>query len=68
MKDPLCDRFGLSATELRSFRFWAPAADYLINSEFSLNWRLVRNRLPKNDIAFRWGLADLHDSRRYDLG
>lgn len=48
-KDPLNDRLVLSADEFRSFWYWTPAADYLSNSEFSLTWRLVQNRLSLND-------------------
>ncbi|CAE1313253.1 unnamed protein product [Acanthosepion pharaonis] len=44
------------------------ASDYLSNPEFSLSWRLARNRLPLNDKAFIWGLADLPDCERCGLG
>ena len=66
-KDPLSDRLDLSVSELRSFWSWAPAADYLSNSEFSLSWRLIRDVLPLNDKLSKWGLANSPNCHRCDL-
>ncbi|CAE1322429.1 unnamed protein product [Acanthosepion pharaonis] len=67
-KDPLRGWLGLSADEFHSFWSWAPASDYLINPEFSLNWQMIRNRLSLNDKAFIRGLADLQNCNRCELG
>ena len=41
--DPLSERRGWTAEEIRSHWNWAPGSSFLNNSEFSLTWRLVRN-------------------------
>ena len=66
--DPLQKRLGLSDGELRSLWSWAPGADYLNNSEFSLTWRLVRNGLPLMDSAYKVGYADMFDCPRCNSG
>ena len=62
--DPLQKRLGLSEGEFFSLWCWAPGVDYLDNSEFSLTWRLMRNRLSLNDILYKMGLADMPDCIR----
>ena len=44
--DPLSERHGWTAEEIRSHWSWAPGSSFLNNSEFSLTWRLARNALP----------------------
>ena len=41
--DPLSERRGWTAEEIRSQWNWAPGSSFLNNSEFSLTWRLARN-------------------------
>lgn len=60
--DPLCGWLDLSTPESHSFSSWAPAADYLSNSEFSLTWQSL------NDVVFRMGWAELPDCHRCKLG
>ena len=43
--DPLVERLGWSAEEVRTHWNWAPGSGFLNNSEFSLIWRLARNAL-----------------------
>ena len=43
VSDPLSERRGWTAEEIRSHWNWAPGSSFLNNSEFSLTWRLVRN-------------------------
>ena len=59
--DPLSERRGWAAEEIRSHCNWAPGSSFLNNSEFSLTWRLARNALPLLSLDFRAGLADLPD-------
>ena len=58
--DPLVERLGWSAEEIRSQWNWAPGSVFL-NNEFSLTWRLARNALALNDWAYRACLADMPD-------
>ena len=58
--DPLVDRFGWSAEEIRSQWNWAPGSGFL-NNEFSLTWQLARNVLALNNWAYRACLADMPD-------
>ena len=44
------EKFGMTSEELRSFWSWAPGADYLNNSEFSLAWRVARGVVPVNMV------------------
>ena len=67
-KDPLRKRLDLTEGESLSLWSWAPGADYLDNSEFSLTWRLMRNGLPLNDVLFKMGLADMPDCNRCNSG
>ena len=62
--DPLVDRLGWSAEEIRSQWNWAPGSGFLNNSEFSLTWQLARNMLALNDWAYRACLADMPDCAR----
>ena len=57
--DPLVDRLGWSAEEIRSQWNWAPGSGFLNNSEFLLTWRLAWNALAFNDWAYRARLADM---------
>ena len=66
--DPLSERRGWTAEEIRSHWNWAPGSSFLNNSEFSLTWRLVRNALPLRGLNFRAGLADMPDCPRCSSG
>ena len=66
--DPLVERLGWSAEEIRSQWNWAPGSGFLNNSEFSLIWRLARNVLALNDWAYRECIADMPDCPRCDSG
>ena len=59
--DPLSERRGWTAGEIRSHLNWAPGSSFLNNSEFSLTWRLVRNVLPLLGLNYRTDLADMLD-------
>ena len=56
--DPLSERYGWTAGEIRSHWNWAPGSSFL-NSEFSLTWRLARNALPLRDLNYKAGLIAL---------
>ena len=62
--DPLSERHGWTAEEIRSHWNWAPGSSFLNNSEFSLTWRLVRNALSLRGLNFKAGLADMPDCPR----
>ena len=66
--DPLSERRGWTAEDIRSHWNWAPGSSFLNNSEFSLTWRLERNALPLLGLNFRAGLADMPDCTRCDSG
>ena len=66
--DPLVERLGWSAEEIRSEWNWAPGSGFLSNSEFSLTWRLARNALALNDWAYRACIADMPDCPRCASG
>ena len=66
--DPLSERRGWTAEEIRSHWNWAPGSSFLNNSEFSLTWRLVRNALSLRGLNFRAGLADMPDCPRCGSG
>ena len=66
--DPLSERHGWTAEEIRSQWNWAPGSSFLNNSEFSLTWRLVRNALSLRDLNFKAGLADMPDCPRCGSG
>ena len=51
--DPLSERRGWTAEEIRSHWNWALGSSFLNNSEFSLTWRLVRNALPLFGLNYR---------------
>ena len=59
--DPLSERHGWTAEEIRSHWNWAPGSSFLNNSEFSLTWQLARNALPLLGLNFRTGQADMPD-------
>ena len=66
--DPLSERRGWTAEEIRSHWNWAPGLSFLNNSEFSLTWRLVRNALPLLGLNYRAGIADMPDCPRCGSG
>ena len=66
--DPLSERRGWTAEEIRSHWNWAPGSSFLNNSEFSLTWRLLRNALSLRGLNFRAGLADMPDCPRCSSG
>ena len=66
--DPLSERRGWTAEEIRSHWNWAPGSSFLNNSEFSLTWRLVRNALPLLGLNYKAGLADMPDYPRCGSG
>ena len=66
--DPLSERRGWTAEEIRSHWNWAPGSSLLNNSEFSLTWRLVRNALPLLGLNYKAGLADMPDCPRCGSG
>ena len=59
--DPLSERHGWTAEEIRSHRNWAPGSSFLNNSEFSLTWRLAWNALPLVGLNYKAGPADMPD-------
>ena len=59
--DPLSERHGWMAEEIRSHGNWAPGSSFLNNSEFSLTWWLAWNALPLLSLDFRAGLVDMPD-------
>ena len=66
--NPLSERYGWTAEEIRSHWNWAPGSSFLNNSEFSLTWRLVRNALPLVGLNYKAGLADMPDYARCASG
>ena len=66
--DPLSERRGWTAEEIRSHWNWAPGSSFLNNSEFSLTWRLVRNALPLLGLNYKACLADMPDCPRCGSG
>ena len=66
--DPLSERRGWTAEEIRSHWNWAPGSSFLNNSKFSLTWRLARNALPLVGLNYRVGLADMPDCARCGSG
>ena len=56
--DPLSERHGWTAEEIRSHWNWAPGSSFLNNSEFSLIWRLARNALPLLGLNCLAGIPD----------
>ena len=66
--DPLSDRRGWTAEEIRSHWNWVPGSSFLNNSEFSLTWQLVRNALPLLGLNYKAGLADMADCTRCGSG
>ena len=66
--DPLRERRGWTAEEIRSHWNWVPGSSFLNNSEFSLTWRLARNALPLLGLNYKVGLADMPDCPRCDSG
>ena len=45
---------GLLRDEIRERWSWAPASEYLSNSEFSLAYRVAHNAVPLNDVMVKW--------------
>ena len=66
--DPLSERHGWTAEEIRFHGNWAPGSSFLNNSKFSLIWRLVRNALRYLGLSYRAGLEDMRDCARCDSG
>ena len=66
--DPLSERHGWTAEEIRSHWNWAPGSSFLNNSEFSLTWRLAWNALPLRDLNYKADLADMPDCPRCSSG
>ena len=66
--DPLSERHGWTAEEIRSHWNWAPGSSFLNNSEFSLTWWLARNALPLRDLNYKASLADMPDCPRCASG
>ena len=66
--DPLSERHGWTAEEIRSHWNWASGSSFLNHSEFSLTWRLTRNALPLLGLNFKAGLADMPDCARCGSG
>ena len=66
--DPLSERRGWTAEEIRSHWNWAPGSSFLNNSEFSLTWRLARNALPLLGLNYKAGLVDMPDCPRCSSG
>ena len=66
--DPLSERRGWTAEEIRSHWNWAPGSSFLNNSEFSLTWRIVRNALLLLGLNYKAGLADMPDCARRESG
>ena len=59
--DPLSERCGWTAEEIRSHWNWAPGSSFLNNSEFSLTLLFARNALPLLGLDIRAGLSDMPD-------
>ena len=57
--DPLSERRGWTAENVRSHWNWAPGSGFLNNSEFSLTWWLVRKALPLLGLNFRVDQSDV---------
>ena len=55
--DPLRERHGWTAEEVRSHWNWAPGSGFLNNSEFLLSWRLARNALQTCSIVLAAAVA-----------
>ena len=66
--DPLIERRGWTAGEIRSHWNLAPGSSFFNNSEFSLTWRLVRNALALLGLNYKAGLADMPDCARCSSG
>ena len=66
--DPLSERRGWRAEEIRSHWNWALGSSFLNNSEFSLTWRLARNALLLLGLNYRAGLADMPDCAHCSSG
>ena len=66
--DPLSERRGWMAEEIRSHWNWAPGSSFLNNSKFSLTGRLAWNTLPLLGLNFRAGLTDMPDCARCSSG
>ena len=66
--DPLSERSGWTAGEIRCHWNWAPGSCFLNNFEFSLTWRLVRNALPLHSLNYKVGRADMPDCPRCGSG
>ena len=66
--DPLMERLGWSAEEVRPHWNWVPGSGFSNNSEFSLTWWLVRNALAVKDWTYRACIADMPDSLRCGSG
>ena len=66
--DPLSERRGWTAEEIRSHWNWAPGSSFLNNSEFSITWWLARNALPLLGLNYKAGLADMPDCPRRGSG
>ena len=62
--DPLVERFGWLADEIRSQWNWAPGSGFLNNCNFLLAWWRARNALARNDWAYRVCIADMPDCPR----
>ena len=63
--DPLSERHGWTAGEIRSHWNWAPGSSFLNNSEFSLTWRLVRNALSLRGLNCGSGLEETAEHAFY---
>ena len=63
--DPLSERHGWTAEEIRSHWNWAAGSSFLNNS---LTWWLVRNSLPLRGLNYKAGLADMPDCPRCGSG
>ena len=63
--DPLSERCGWTAEEIRSHWNWVPGSNFLNNS---FTWRLVRNALPLAGLNYRASLADMPDCARCGSG
>ena len=66
--DPLIERHGWTAEEVRSHWNWVPGSGFLNNSKFSLTRRLARNALSLLGLNFRAGLTNMPDCARCGRG
>ena len=66
--EPLSERRGWTAEEVRSHWNWAPGSSFLNNFEFSLTWWLAWDVLPLLGLDFRAGMADMTDCARCGSG